>query len=595
MKLFCLLFLFLLSSVSYAQNKIFDDSATTATEISTNSIRSDFGPFAIHDTLYFTSFNEKNGKIGKKEFYDLFISAIDKKGDGKSRRQALNEFFTRYNDGPISWCEKTGELFVTQNYIDNSVKKKPYAEEIVRLKIIIAKKENGKWWKTGEFPYHDLSYSVGHPAISETGDTLIFASDMPGGFGKTDLYYSVRKEGKWETPVNLGPKINTSEKEEFAFITDKNFHGRFLIFSSTRNNGIGGLDLYYTKFPDFKEIGHFNSPINTVYDDFALTIPPNAEFGYLTSNRPGTGDDDIYKFTFKRIKDDMVPEFRRFYVFDIKSKKPIPGVTITLGDKSLQADAEGKISVAADNKDCDMLIKAEGYKVLSRLASDKKDTIWMDVLKKTELKLSNIYYDLDKWDILSESAKQLDRLVDILKENPDYKVKLTSYTDDRGSIEYNLGLSWQRTKSAMDYIILKGIDRARITGENYGESQLINKCSEGCTSEQYRENRRTEICIPGVLISEPVEQIKGDFSSGINVPKKKNTANGFLLVLNSFKNHLKASKYFNKMERQLFKVIITKESDNIRVGIPFESYNKAKEAMESYKEKFKDIWILPVK
>jgi hypothetical protein len=147
----------------------------------------------------------------------------------------------------------------------------------------------------------------------------------------------------------------------------------------------------------------------------------------------------------------------------------------------------------------------------------------------------------------------------------------------------------------MDYIILRGVDRSRITGENYGESHLINECPGGCPSEKYRENRRTEICIPGVLNSVPVEQFKGDFSSGVIVTKKKNTANSFLLVLNSFKNTLKASKYFNKMKKQDFKLIMSKDSSDIRIGIPFDSYSKAKETMESYKGKFDDIWIMPVK
>jgi len=207
----------LIASLSHSQNKenrIFDDSVIKISEISTNSTHSDFGPSIVQDSLYFTTFNDKlieksDNQLKKKEYYDLYKAVVDKQGNVISERKPLTEFITNFNDGPVSWCSKTGELFVTQNYTNQSEKPKPFQEIVNRLRIMIAKKVNGKWEQVVDFPYNNPEYSVGHPAITESGDTLVFSSDKPGGFGETDLYYSVRKNGQWETPVNLGPKINT--------------------------------------------------------------------------------------------------------------------------------------------------------------------------------------------------------------------------------------------------------------------------------------------------------------------------------------------------------------------------------------------------
>ena len=532
---FILIVLMALSSTLFSQRKdstIFDNSTLKISEISSNSIHSDFGPAIVRDTLFFTTFNDKllrmsDDILKKKEFYDLYKAALDKQGDIIGKREPVEEFITRFNDGPVSWCQKTGELFITQNYIDQSVKPKPFQNEVNRLRIIVAKWINGKWKTVYSFPYNNLKYSVGHPAVTESGDTLVFSSDKPGGYGETDLYYSIRKNDKWDTPVNLGPKINTDQKEEFAFITDKSFGGFYLIFSSKRKGGNGGFDLYYTRFPsDYSEIGHFESPVNTISDDFAMTIPSGADYGYLTSNRPGTGDDDIYKFTFKRNSAPPKPKFREVYVFDKSSLHPIPGAEVILCDKkSYKTDEAGKIeSLSCLETDCEANASAFGYPGKSKIlvACNKnsqeltRDTIWMNIIVNEKIALRNIYYDFDKWNILPDAAQELDRLVSLMKENPAMKVELGSHTDDRGTEPYNLKLSQLRAQSAVDYIVSKGIDKSRIKGTGYGKTQLIHKGVDGkkCTPTQNRENRRTEIFIPGFLRAEQVKQEKGDYSNG---------------------------------------------------------------------------------
>ena len=616
-----LLILILYSSIAYPQskdNRIFDSSALKISEISTNSIHSDFGPSVVQDTLYFTSYNDKlfnktDIKLKKKEFFDLYKARIDNQGNVIGKRQAIDEFTSRYNDGPVAWCQKTGELFVTQNYDDQTAKLRPFQKEFNRLKIIIANRINGRWEKVLDFPYNSTEYSVGHPAITASGDTLVFSSDKPGGFGKTDLYYSIRKDGKWENPVNLGPKINSAEKEEFPFITDQHLNGQFLIYSSEVGSGNGGFDLYYTRFPsDYSEIVHFDSPINGQSDDFAMTISTDAEYGYLTSNRPGTGSDDIYKFNFKRIK--LQKRFRELYAFDNGNRHPIPGVRIVACDQQTYlTDASGKVSsIPCNENDCEVSASKIGYseksKALLACKMDNnvitRDTIWMDLITNKKIILHNIYYDFDKWDILPESAIELDQLVLLLKENPEMKVELSAHTDSRGTEKYNLKLSQLRAKAAIDFVISKGIDNKRITGVGYGKSQLINKCNENCTPTQHRENRRTELYIPGFLRGEPVKQEKGDYSSKkpasgyspyredhVSIDSKNVNGMKFYLILGSFKDRELANKLVSQLRSESFDATILGDAEFFRVAIRYDNLGQTKKALEGLKDKYPDCWI----
>ncbi len=521
------LILILFSIVAYPQNQkrlMFNDSTLKISEISANSIHSDFGPSVVQDSLYYTSYNDKLSeksdiKLRKKEYYDLYKTKIDSLGSAIGDREPIKEFATRYNDGPVSYCEKTGELFVTQNYADQSAKLKPFQKETNRLRIVIAKKMNGKWENITEFPYNNPEYSVGHPALTMSGDTLLFASDMPGGYGATDLYMSVRKDGKWNAPINLGPKVNTSGKDEFPFVTGDSYSARFLIFASTGHNSKGGFDLYYNRLNDTKdEVHQFPEPVNSTYDDFAMTLPENVEFGFLTSNRPGTGSDDIYRLTF----DKFIFYWQEIFVFDAKTVKPIPRAHVDFCNlNNSETDSEGKVSFLLEkNSVCKVTASALGYKENSRLikigklvhGTILKDTIFLEMIVNEKITLRNIYYDFDKWDILPESATELDRLVSLMNENPDMKVELSAHTDERGTEKYNLKLSQLRAQAAVNYMILNGVDKMRITGKGYGESQLINKCNKNCTPIQHRENRRTEIYIPGILWGEPVKQKVGDYS-----------------------------------------------------------------------------------
>lgn len=482
----------------------FEDYQVAVDELGINIEASDFGPCMVDGQLYYTTFSEESIEKGKrrprKAFYDIFNVDLSSDGYvGDNQRSAINEFITQYHDGPVAWCSKTGELFVTRSNIEEpQINKRLVRDDYqIKLKILVAKKVNGSWQMVDEFPYNNSDYSVGHPAITENGDTLYFVSDMPGGLGETDIYRSVRSGNQWSEPVNLGANINTEGQEMTPALTS-NGH---LIFASNGRADSDSLDLYYTRLEDINNgsVYRFQSPINSDYDDFGMVTEPNLEYGFLTSNRPGTGGDDIYRVDL--VAPEPLPSTLDILVLDAESNEPIPDASIMImGLKELISDAAGhaKTEITPETK-YHLEIGHDGYlnNTLSLTSPpgpiDMRDTVYL-YKEKEIFVLKNINYDLDKWAILPESEIELHKLVKIMNDNPNIIVELRSHTDCRQTDAYNMRLSERRSNSARNYILTKGISAYRLVAGYYGESELLNHCDDGiiCSDSEHRENRRTE-------------------------------------------------------------------------------------------------------
>lgn len=472
-----------------------------------NTSQSDFGPAIVNNQLWYSAYSAEDiQKLSRGEtkgvFYSLYESAIDSEGNvNPQKNPEFENISSGYHAGPVSYCNKTGELFATlSNYKNPEIRNKVYRKADIRLKIVIAKMINGDWQLVQEFPFNDSTYSVGHPAISISGDTLFFASNKPNsGVGSTDIYMSVRNNGQWQKPVNVGNEINTVDDEMFPFF----FRGNMLFFASNHSDLENkNLDMYYSCL----ENGSFTTPVkldalNTDADDFGLVIHPNEKFGYFASRREGgKGDDDIYKVEF-------TGEYNlELVVMDRKTLQPISNPKVNFSDNLLGALTNFILKrVLRSNSTLVATSQLEGYQNSSVEISTVgkpfgiiKDTIWVEkVVVGQKFVMENIFYDFDKWDILPESEVELNKLVKIMKENPSWKVELGSHTDSRGSDTYNEKLSQKRSDSAVDYIVEHGIDRNRIIAKGYGESQLVNRCDDGvdCTDEEHRQNRRTEFKI----------------------------------------------------------------------------------------------------
>lgn len=196
-------------------------------------------------------------------------------------------------------------LYITRNDILGRRAIKSSTDQI-KLQIYLYKYEekNNEWSSEIPFNNNNKEYNVAHAAISPNGDIMVFSSDMPGGYGKMDLYICKKEGDKWGIPVNLGAKINTQEHEVFPSLNSDNL----LIFSSFGFNGMGGLDLYYTYLSNSEPeyVKHFPYPVNSIFDDFGMILSEDSKNALLASNRDeGNGNDDIYKLT---IKNTLIPE-----------------------------------------------------------------------------------------------------------------------------------------------------------------------------------------------------------------------------------------------------------------------------------------------
>jgi outer membrane protein OmpA-like peptidoglycan-associated protein len=239
------------------------------------------------------------------------------------------------------FSKENKEVYVTRNNYDNRRmigKVMTSEDKVVKLKLYIAEVGDGEWKEEREFKYNSDEYSVGHPALG-TGDSLLyFVSDMPGGFGGTDIYVCERAGGDWLAPKNLGPEINTEGDEMFPWVNEEGV----LYFSSDGHGGLGGLDVFRVKSEggSWVRLKNLGSPINSPQDDFGLIRDrEDKSRGYFTSDRTGgQGSDDIYSFKDNGIDLEGI-------VVDAKTGEPICASTV---DLKLNVDVKGRVNTACD-------------------------------------------------------------------------------------------------------------------------------------------------------------------------------------------------------------------------------------------------------
>lgn len=480
-----------------------------------NSPASDFSPayYKNDSTIVFAS-SRGTGKIDElwsgTPFLDLYISA--KNDTGYTIPELLpGKVNKEFHEGPLVFDSTATIMYFTRN---NYVKRKKKSDEgIMKLKVFKAEYKEDKWSELHDLPFNSDEYSVGHPALSPDGKYLYFASDMPhdDAQGGQDLYYVEITSTGYGPPVNLGPGINTKGDEIFPFMHKNGT----LYFASDSYEGFGGLDIYSaTKNAAGKwgSVTNFGYPINTNLDDFGLIYNNDLDGGFFSSNRiGGAGSDDIYLFD----KKNTVILLGK--VIDKKTREPISNAIAKLTDSlsvetdSVLVDVDGKFQFTLNiNKSYIVSADKYGYFLVSPkdISTDVagKDTIQITLeLQRISVgevvKLENIYYDFDKFNIRPDAAKELNRFVSFMNKYPGLVVELRSHTDSRGSASYNMSLSQKRAESAVQYVIKQGIAKDRITAKGFGETLLVNKCANRvqCTEEEHQFNRRTEF----VVIKQP--------------------------------------------------------------------------------------------
>ncbi|MEA5461923.1 OmpA family protein [Arcicella sp. LKC2W] len=604
-----------------------DSSSYKVQYLPINSRQADFSPMFYKGGLVFCSARDETGTIkrvfawNQTPFLDLYFVPDTSQlsiHNGLQTAQALGgmsasnvdaptpeakltkieEFSrvlnTKYHEGPMTFFKGEQKVVFTRNNY-NKGRSRESKDGTNRLKLYTADLVKESWSNVKEVPFNSDEYSCGHPALSPDNTKMYFVSDMPGGYGGTDLYIVEYTDGTWGTPVNLGKEVNTEGNEMFPFVDESGN----LYFSSDGHEGLGGLDLFFAEMKDgiaYKGVVNLGAPLNSEKDDFGLITDAGRNTGFFSSNRKrGIHDDNIYSFKrecrplnlivydaatktplenvdirsvingenqdlkvtgldgstsiclqaeseyeFKAIKEgyqmnsitystksntgqqttlEMYLEKSNSSVLKgvVKSElsqKPISGVQVTLEnqkDKTTQTVVTGQdggyefeVKPGADHK---LTAQKDKYATNNETIGkvSKNPTQYQNVQgmygEGDIFKLNNIYYDLDKFFIRPDAARELERTVlPLLKKYPDMKIEIRSHTDARSGDSYNMQLSENRARAVVNYLTQRGIDPSRLVSNGYGESEPSNECVDGvqCNESQHQENRRTEFRILAV-------------------------------------------------------------------------------------------------
>ncbi|MBK7870180.1 MAG: OmpA family protein [Saprospiraceae bacterium] len=500
-----------------------------------NTKDADYAPVLYKDNnLVFTS--DRSTSTGEEvynwtgnKFSDLFLVDLSS-NNVKPFDLQLN---TENNEGTAVFNKAFTEMYFTRCFGGK--------REDAFCKIMVSEWQNGTWSAPRVLDFVQPNINYGHPSISADGKELYFACNSLDGWGGYDIYVSERSLEGWGEPKILSRSINTIGNEKFPYID-----GDTLYFSSDFHPGMGGLDIFRTyKMGNGNWAPPFNlkPPINSGGDDFGFVVDYQAktsneilQIGYFTSTRmDGLGNDDIYQFEKiipppkpvvqipeqpKQVEAKMILDV---YVLEkiyedpsnpnsrVLGRKPLPEAKIEMQvgkeTKTFSTAGEEPVTIELnENLDYNFLASKENY--LNNIAKFTTKGIGKDpnnpvqhfeveivldkILLDKEIRLENIYYDLDKWDIRDDAKPTLDALAESLGLNPQIRIQLSSHTDCRASDTYNETLSQRRAQSAVDYLISKGIDASRLVAKGYGETQPEVSCiCTRCSEEEHQQNRRT--------------------------------------------------------------------------------------------------------
>lgn len=470
-----------INSCELAKKWIATPSGYELTNIrSINSKQSDYSPAygnADYNAIYFTS--SRTGSTGGKVsaatgelFSDIFYTERDRKGVWSEPRPVNESINTVNDEGTCSLSSDFNTLFFTRCRVSKRDK--------LGCEILFSKKSEGGWLTAEPIPVVADSMIVAHPSISDDGLTLYFVSNITGGFGGTDIWKMTRTTASdnWGEPINLGGEINTAGNEMFPYIHPDGT----LYFSSDGLPGIGGLDIFKAKLNDKNvwNVENMRFPINSPSDDFGIIFEREREAGYFSSRRAGgRGADDIYLFYLPPIIFNMIGTIQ-----DEKTSKPIGKSTVKLVGSdgvitTTETSDDGTFKFMLNpNTDYVVIASKKGYlnnksKETTRGVTQSKDFAAKIALTSTEkpIEIPNIFYDYDRWELRQESMVALDRLIEILNDNPNVTIELGSHTDSRGTLDYNYELSQKRAQSVVNYLIEKGIATDRLKAKGYAQSQ----------------------------------------------------------------------------------------------------------------------------
>ncbi|MGI6339880.1 MAG: OmpA family protein [Bacteroidales bacterium] len=471
-----------------------------------NTINDEYWPSITADgqTLMFTRQAKPAGDLNSYKLYqeDFYISYMSDDGLWRKAINAGPPLNTAQNEGAqtlssdgsymfFTACDRPGGAGSCDIYYSS------YDDGKWSVPVNIGSPVNTRFWES-------------QPSVSADGRILFFSSNRSGGFGGKDLWYSIRNEaGKWTTPVNMGKTVNTESDEMSPFI---HFDGRTLYFSSDGRPGMGGFDIYVTRLQDdstWSEPRNLGYPVNTSNDETGLVIESAGQKAYFSSVRDNNNGKDIFYFNLdESFRPDPVA-YMKGKVIDKETGGAIRAeyelINITTGKRVIidDTDAKGNFLVCLPSGfNYGLNVSKQGYLFYSEhFVFEGQHTVSKPYIKQILLSplkagetmlLSNVFYEVDSWQLKKESLAELEKLRQFLISNPGIVVEIGGYTDATGSDEYNQTLSEKRAMSVVNYLISKGIASERLKHKGYGNSSPV---ADNITTEGRKLNRRTEVKI----------------------------------------------------------------------------------------------------
>lgn len=449
--------------------------------------RSDYAPAYNGDEatmLYFSTTrpavtgSDLSGITGMKPG-DIYMVRKDEKGKWKSPEPVEGGLNTENDEGATAFSPDGKTMYLTVCRTDPQYPR--------MAEIWTSQRADAGWNKPAALKITaDTLSSYAHPAPSPDGRWLYFTSDMPGGYGGTDLWRARMDAHGVGSIENLGPEINTEGNECFPAFRPS---GELYFASDGRTPSLGGLDLYRAKqdtITDHWTVVHLPAPMNSSADDFGITFEGWHNRGYFSSNRStgGRGWDKIYSFSYPEVLQTV-----KGWVYEQDGYELPEALVYIVGNdgtnEKLSVKSDGSFEMAVTpGVDYLLLATCKGYlNFRNTLHADSLEVEHQHVLQfplpsiNVPVLVRNVFYEFDKADLTPESTAALDRLTTMLKENPNITIELAAHCDYRGNDDYNLRLSQRRAESVVRYLTEHGIETERLSAKGYGETvpKIVNK------------------------------------------------------------------------------------------------------------------------
>ena len=416
---------------------------------------------------------------GNLSFPLLFSQALDSDND----------------EGSIGFSSDQRTIFYTQENPNN--------KQLFTLhKATLNEKDAKKWTNITNLNVVPEQYSAETPSVSPDGKKIYIASNIPGGYGGFDIYEAtIAEDGTVGKLVNLGPNVNTADDEKYPYMSADN---KYLYFSSKGHTNLGGYDVFRSAYVDnsFLTAMNLGTDLNSRRDDVAFVMTSPSK-GYISTDKKQSGNFDILKFEIRKQEN---LHFNYTIVEEV-TKTALPNATVVVTDEfgtklaETQSDNNGKIKLALEPLTFyNVEVTKDGYETkktnIATGDSDKNIALTQKKAVVTEdaIVIENIYFDFNKSSIKKESELSLNKIIEVLTNNPNMSITINAHTDSKGSETYNQTLSESRAKAAYQYLLKKGIPATQLTYKGFGESELLEKC-EKCSAKQDQTNRRVEFKI----------------------------------------------------------------------------------------------------